>query len=304
MKGVISIFAMPQEIDDLHITLYNLKRNMALVPDDVQVDIHLTFCMSDELTHWNTGSWGALSKEYIRSKFDALLPLMDWSKNPTIHIEEGDEILGCVSQRRKTIELYGDYDFTIWLDTDIFFNDTTLSYMIAGYRAAVDSGESLCIVTPQFVKQWDHTWDALVHQRYIGKPVMFHESFDVFNTLLDHGDVSLVPISTYKFAGGWFTLLSNKLLNVITIPESLGHYGLEDTFITSACDLLQKHNHKYTPTQFLLQNHLVGENYVYRCNSHLKHPYITSRDRKEEFRAVATKNFSPELNAFVRRMIL
>lgn len=300
MKGVISIFAMPQEIDDLHITLYNLKRNMALVTEDMQVDIHLTLCLSDELTDWDSSG---LTKGYIRDKFNTLLPLIDWSKNPTVHIEEGDEILGCVSQRRKTIQLYEDYDFTIWLDTDIFFNDTTLSYMIAGYRAAIDAEKSLCIITPQFVKQWDHTWDMLVHPQYVNKPVMFHESFDVFNTLLDHGDVSLSPIDTYKFAGGWFTLVSNKLLNMITIPESLGHYGLEDTFITSACDLLKKNNYKDIPTQFVLHNHLVGENYVYRCNNHLRSHNIVSRNRKEEFRAVATKNFSPELNKFVRRVI-
>lgn len=303
MKGVISIFAMPQEIDDLHLTLYNLKRNMALVPDDIQMDIHVTFCLSDELTHWNASSQ-VISKHYFERKFEALRPLMDWSKNPTINIEYGDEVLGCVSQRRKTLELYKDYDFTIWLDTDVFFNDTTLSYMVAGYKAALDSGESLCIITPQFVKQWDHTWDALVHPRYVGKPVMFHESFDVFNTLLDHGDINLVPINTYKFAGGWFTLLSNSLLRMITIPDGLGHYGLEDTFITVACDQLQKHHHKYTPTQFILQNHLVGENYVHRCNSHLSNPFVVSRNRKEEFRAVATQNFSPEMRRFVERMII
>jgi hypothetical protein len=302
MKGVISIFAMPQEIDDLHITLYNLKRNMALVPDEFEMDIHVTLCLSDELTNWIDGP-STMSKHYFERKFESMRPLMDWSKNPTIYIEYGDTILGCVSQRRKTLELYNDYDFTIWLDTDIFFNDISLSYMIAGYKAAVDSGESLCIITPQFVKQWDHTWDMLVHSKYINAPVMFHESFDVFNALLEHGEITLAPLNTYKFAGGWFTLLSNELLNMITIPESLGHYGLEDTFITSACDLLQKHNHKNTPTQFTLQNHLVGENYVHRCNKHMSEPFIFTRNRKEEFRAVATKNFSPELNNFIKRVI-
>ena len=72
-KGLISIFALPQEIDDLHLTLYNLKRNMAMLPHDIEMDIHLTFCPSEELTDW---SKTPISPAYFLSKFNSLRPLL------------------------------------------------------------------------------------------------------------------------------------------------------------------------------------------------------------------------------------
>jgi hypothetical protein len=101
MKGIVTIFVMPQEIDDLHITLLNLKRNVSLLPDDIELDLHLTLCVSDELTAWQSSS---LPKEYVLEKFNALLSLCDWSKNPIIQIEDGTDILGCVSQRRFSLK--------------------------------------------------------------------------------------------------------------------------------------------------------------------------------------------------------
>ena len=34
-----------------------------------------------------------------------------------------------------------------------------------------------------------------------------------------------------KFAGGWFTCIHKSILDKITVPESFGHYGMEDTFL-------------------------------------------------------------------------
>ena len=122
---------MPQEIDDLHLTLLNLKRNVALLPRDVDFDIDITFCLSEELTDWENTK---LPMEYFSEKFQSLLPLMDWSKNPRGRVELGSEVLGCVSQRRWSLERNKDYDFTVWLDTDIFFIWVTVDHNRVVYR--------------------------------------------------------------------------------------------------------------------------------------------------------------------------
>ena len=53
MKGIITIFALPQELEDLALTLYNLKRNSIYLDPDTQYKIDITMCLSDELTDWS-----------------------------------------------------------------------------------------------------------------------------------------------------------------------------------------------------------------------------------------------------------
>lgn len=304
VKGLVSIFAMPHEIEDLQLTLYNLKRNMVLVPSDVEMDIDITFCMSDELTDWDrTADKLYTSQEYITEKFKALTGLLSWSKNPRINIEKGNEILGCVSQRRRTLKNSEGYDFTIWLDCDIFFGDYTMMYLTSSYQAAKDAGHKNIIITPQYVRQWDASWDMLVHPHFKKYPLMYHEQADIIADVLqtDSAEVDLVPLDGFKFAGGWCTLISNDLLKLIGVPDSLGHYGLEDTFITTACDLIAKHNYKDKPIQYMLNNFLVGENYINRRKNYTG---IVRKDRKEEFRAIASLNFNYELHAFKQRVLV
>ena len=300
-KGLISIFAMPQEIDDLHLTLLNLKRNVALLPRDVDFDIDITFCLSEELTDWENTK---LPMEYFSEKFQSLLPLMDWSKNPRGRVELGSEVLGCVSQRRWSLERNKDYDFTVWLDTDIFFEDRTLLYLLAGYRAALENGTPNCIVTPTFVRQWDATWDMIVADQYLSKPLDYFKEADIINdVLMDHGELSMKSIEEFKFAGGWCTLISNSILDLIGVPDSFGHYGLEDTFIMFACGLLKRNGHELNPVQFVLNNYIAGENHKHRCNKHLL-DMVASRDRKDEFRQIAQENFNVELIKFKERLRL
>lgn len=300
-KGLISIFAMPQELDDLHLTLYNLKRNTALLAHDVALDLDLTFCMSPELTDWNSTT---LSQDYFLEKFHALEPLWDWSSSPRIHVEFSESILGCVSQRRwSSYRAREGYDYTIWLDTDVFFKDTTLLYLDASYQALQDAGQTNVIITPEFVRQWDSTWDVLVNEHFLQHKLDYELAADIFtDSLVNLGDVSLRPATEYKFAGGWCTLLSTETLNLIGVPESFGHYGLEDTFIVEACKVLQSYNHPQTPQQYIMKNHIVGETYIHRCNDHMK-KFVVSRNRKEEFRNVATKAFGNELLKLRDRMV-
>ena len=135
MKGVITIFALPQELEDLALTLYNLKRNSIYLNASVKYKVEVTMCLSDELTNWNETK---LPKEYIKERTEELVTkFLDWCEWTLFW---GDEnILGCVSQRRYSLYNNPDADFFIWLDCDFIFKDTTLSYMTQAYQTIKES---------------------------------------------------------------------------------------------------------------------------------------------------------------------
>jgi len=294
MKGVITIFALPQELEDLALTLYNLKRNSIYLNPNHQYKIDITMCLSDELTNWPETK---LPKEYIQERTTELVTkFLDWCEWELLW---GKEILGCVSQRRHSLNRHQDADFFIWLDCDFIFKDTTLSYMTQSYQTIKESNINLFVLTPQFVKQWDNTWDVVINDRFLSYPIDYELVADVYkDTLPDIGEINIKTIPTFKFAGGWFTLISKDLLSKTDVPESLGHYGLEDTYVTECCNIL-RHNNENT-YQFILENHLIGESYIHRPNETIK-KYISNISKKDEFTKIAHTNFPIEINKFYER---
>ena len=163
MKGIISIFVMPQEIDDLALTLERLKRNSAFIDNSVQYKVDLTMSLSDELTNWENSK---LPKEYFTQRATELCEkYLDWCEWNIL--TDSEEVLGCVSQRRYSWKNNTDADFFIWLDTDMFFKDTTLFYMQEVYKTILaTNGPDMFVITPEFVKQWDDTWDVISNSNY------------------------------------------------------------------------------------------------------------------------------------------
>jgi hypothetical protein len=294
MKGIISIFAMPQEIDDLGLTLERLKRNSAYIDKSVEYKVDLTLSLSDELTDWENSK---LPKEYFRDKATELCEkYLDWClwdlnwDNPNI--------LGCVSQRRFSLKNNPDADFFIWLDTDIVFKDTTLYYATSAYQMVKSAGMDMFVVTPQFVKQWDNTWDIITNKNYWNKPLNYHLDCDIYSEGLPQlEEVNVAQINQLKFAGGWFTLISKPLLDRVGIPESFGHYGLEDTFVMVCGSLMAQRGE--TVGQFVLENLIVGENHKHRPNQSIKE-YLSIKDRKEEFKKIAHSNWEIEIKKFIQ----
>lgn len=292
MKGIISIFALPQELEDLAGTLERLKRNSVYLDGSVQYKIDITMSLSNELTDWENSK---LPKEYIKERTVELVEkYLDWClwdlnwDNPNI--------LGCVSQRRMSLKNNQDADFFIWLDCDIIFKDTTLYYITSAYQMAKETGLENIIVTPQFVKQWDDTWDVVVNKNFWNKPINYHFNSNIyFDSLPQLEEIQVKEISSFKFAGGWFTLISKSLLNEVGIPESFGHYGLEDTFVM-ACSFMMRQKGKLV-SQFILENLIVGENHKNRTNQTIK-KYISAKDKKEEFKKIAHSNWETEISLF------
>ena len=79
----------------------------------------------------------------------------------------------------------------------------------------------------------------------------------------------------------------------VPLPESMGHYGPDDTYIMWASEKVnQKGGGMY---QFKLKNQVVRENYIYRDRTHYD-LLIKRIDRKEEFRQQANTSFATEIN--------
>jgi len=292
MKGVITIFAMPQELEDLALTLNMLKRNSVFIDKSIDYKVDITMCLSDELTDWENSK---LPKEYVKERTIELVEKylgwclwdLQWD-NPNI--------LGCVSQRRFSLERNPDADFFIWLDCDFIFKDTTLFYITSAYELIQSNGMNNFVVTPQFVKQWDNTWDVVVNEKFWNKQLDYELIADVYeDTLPQLDDVNVKEIETFKFAGGWFTLISADLLRKTNVPESFGHYGLEDTFVIECCKIMK--NKGEMVSQFILENLIIGESYTQRPNETIK-KYIASKNRKAEFTKIANDNFANELKSF------
>jgi hypothetical protein len=290
MRTLISIFALPEEIDDLERTLIQLKQASKYLDNTDQVLIDVSLGLSDYLTDWNKS---ILPKKFFHSKFIQLKEYTNWCAESNFNISE--EILGCVSQRRISSKKY-EVDNIIWLDTDIIFSPATLIYTLNSAKSLSDRGINKYVITPEIVRIWDGTWDCLVNENFIDKEYGYERKNDPYIDATIYGDVSLEEVNSklinqpaLKFAGGWFTCLSKEILNAIPVPESFGHYGLEDTYITWA-DMPYS-----TINQFKLKNIVVCEDYKYRNKDHYLE-VISKINRKDEFLSKARQNFQIELD--------
>lgn len=294
MKIVISIFALPYEIDDLEKTLNQLKIASNYISNKIEWVVDVSMSMSDDLVDWKKSS---LPKQYFVDKFMKLSAHTDWCMK-TFRIS--DEIKGCVSQRRFTNLEYPDADFHIWLDTDIIFDERTLAYF-ENVLPIVSQQSNYSIVTPEIVRIWDYTWDCLVNEQFLDKPFGYQKYNDPYKDSGIRGDVVLESVQAsipnqprFKFAGGWMTCLSGDLVRMIGVPESFGHYGYEDTFIMWGAEKLMKTT-DVNILQFKIKNLVVCENYKYRNNAHYINN-ISAFDKREEFKKIAESNFNSELN--------
>jgi hypothetical protein len=126
------------------------------------------------------------------------------------------------------------------------------------------------------------------------------------NPFAESGEVGDVELETMfnnvpgqpktKFGAGWFTLLSKPLLDRIPLPESMGAYGPDDTFLMWGIEKLNQSGANIY--QFKLKNYIVCENYIYRNRKHYD-SIINRIDRKEEFKKKAFDNFQSELDKLI-----
>ena len=159
--------------------------------------------------------------------------------------------------------------------------------------------EGKYIVTPQIVKLWDSSWDHIVHNDYKNHSYEYEKLHDPDLTYnQDVNEISTYVSNPTKFGCGWFTLYSKEIMNFIGIPEFLGHYGSEDTFMSVAMEVAKQK--KINVKQYVMKGIYVSENIVKRND-----PYkdkIKLINLKDIFRAKSWENFHKEIENFRNRI--
>ena len=281
MSKVISLFALPTEIDELEHCLIHLKRCFNYVNEN-NYTVDFTVCISDEMVDWSNS---VLTKEFFIDKVESLNNLGSNFKGKT-----STDIIGVVDQRRYTWKKYQQATHFIWFDPDIIFPDQILFYVENAIKTA-EGIDPLHVISPEIVRIWDDTWDCLVNSEFLSKDHKYYKNNNPYKDCTVRGKVSISQVMNdvigqppMKFGGGLFTCVSKETLDLITIPDELGPYGLEDTLIMNAFAKLGK------GIQFKLNNIIVGENYKHKTTSYLK-KYVTIKDRREEFKTQASEGF-------------
>jgi|SRR5690606_30913948 len=297
MKIVISIFCLPHEIDDLEQVLLELKKGAPYLSGKTQWVMDVTVCDADDMVDWKKSS---LPKSYFFDKLARMYAFTDWCSK---HFQTSSAIKGSLAQKRYSLERNSDADYFIWLDSDIVFDHRTLSY-IEKWIYELHEENPLFFMTPEIVRWWDTTWDCLVNEQFLQKPLGYQATNDPFVDCGIKGEVSPEIVVNnipnqprFKFGSGIFLCISRGLMKRIGIPASFGQYGLEDTFMMFAADKLSNEG-KEVIFQFKLKNLVVCENYRYRRHKHYLN-HLSVFNRKEEFKKISQQNFDAEVSRII-----
>ena len=288
-KIKIVLHSTPNELDQVTWIIDQLKRcSLYVNPNNFVLDFTLN--VSDEDVDWNNST---LSKQYCIDKFNLL-----FEKSPFINENKvSEEPTGCNTVRRNALRADDDITHIIGLDPDLLFPESILFYL---ENAISNITEKYYIVTPQIFQLWDESWDIISHDKYKNTPrsekLWLSDPYMLFQ--YEVSDVGLKKLPYFKFDGGWMTLYSKNLLKLIDIPDSLGHYGLDDTFVSQCSNMLLNNN--YDINQYSLENLIVMEDRVYRSNS--MSPFIKMKDKKSDKRDVSHQYFNDELQKFNDRI--
>jgi hypothetical protein len=284
----IIIHLLPHEIDWFEWQAKQLKIGNCYIEDKVIIDATLNLNLVD----WSKSK---LPKQFFIDKFFQIKELFH-NYELIFDVNENGTCLGIDDKRRNSVRKYTPDNF-IYLDCDVIFKPETLALLING---AKNVDNEYYVISPQTPKLWDGTWDVLVNKFYQNEQYGFEKLINPYSILTqDYGEIILSPINTFKFGGGWFNLISAKLLQLTDIPDSFGPYGIDDTYVMYCCEIMKKK--QMNPQQYIIENLVVVENYACRTNPYIN--YLYSIDKKDEYRKQAELNFEKELNNFHNKLI-
>jgi len=284
MKTQITIHLMPYEIDWFDWQSKQLKQCSHYLQEDDNIILDVTLNLN--FVDWNNSN---LPKEYFINKFNKILKdQFDWC-SVISDINEDKSCNGVADKRRHSIQTH-DVDQFIYLDCDIIFPPYTLKLLLDASKQVTSE---YYIISPQIPKLWDESWDVLMNKEYknfIWDGKTFIDPYTVITT--SYGDPILTPINTFKLGGGWFNLISANLLKTIGIPDSLGPYGPDDTFLMYGCHFMKES--KIDVQQYIIENLVVTENLKYNTNIYTD--LIVNTNDRMSFRADSEKHFHIEIN--------
>lgn len=292
----IVIWISPNDIIDLEKSLNRLHIGKDYLTKEQRENIkfNVLMCVSNEIIDWSKSS---VAIEEITQKFLELKRLTDWAGE--VIFETTTTINGCTSMRR--IASYSDSKYYLWLDTDIIFDPLTLAHSINSIDIIEGAGITKFVSIPEIVRQWDSTWDCLVNERFMVKPIGYQAINNPYIDATIYDEPTLEEVRNnvigqpyMKFGGGWFALISKELMKIIPFPENYGHYGLDDTYLMWGAQVLNN----YTIKQFKIKNVVVCENYFDRGITYKNQ--IQFIDRREEYKRYNEGLFSIGLESLLK----
>ena len=287
MTTQIVVHLLPQEIDWFEWQSRQFKIGSQNIDNSIVIDVTLNLNLVD----WENSS---IPKDFFINKFNQIKLLWDWA-DTIFTVSDNGECLGTNDKKRDSIRSTLA-DNLLWLDSDIIFRPELLSYLTSISNMIP---EEYYVITPQIGKLWDSSWDVLVNNNYVNESPCIPYDKDPFSIVYkDYDDIFVDKINTFKFGAGWGNLISTNLVKLIDIPDSLGSYGVEDTYTMYCSEILK--NKGFNIQQYVVNNILVAENLKYRSNPYEE--FIALIDRKSEFRKIAEDNLQLEIQKFINRI--
>jgi hypothetical protein len=286
-RTLICIHVMPPEFTLFERWIADFRQSLSFLTPLDRVTLRASLNLNPRRIDWSQSS---LSPAYFIERFRHLMAGLP----ANYEIREDDSLAGTTQQKRECIAL--DYDQFIFADPDIAFPP----YLLKGLLGVSYKLSGRYMVAPPVPRLWDETWDMLVHPDLLTKPLGYYLSHSPEETRRQPPqEIFAVPIEETKFGTGWMNLYSKELLSFTGIPESLGGYGAEDTFIGLA-SRVARHN-GYPCAMYILRNVYVSEDYVTR--RYTLDGQVAYRDTRMEQREAAEKHLAPELSIFAKRSL-
>lgn len=283
---ILSIHIFPFELVRYKRIAKKLKDCLGYVNTD-NILLHTTLNTNESILKKNTHSITSLKKEF--SETTEMIPC-----KTTLSIVNERNFLGVNEHRRNTLSLSSDDDYIIYLDSDLFFNETILAHHIQAINT-LSHKHKYFITSPNTIKLWDNTWDILTHPKYASETNDFYLNANYESIVgQNYGKVALKKINKFKWGGGWFNCISASLLRMIGIPSSFKGYGPDDTFVMECCKVLK--SNKIDVCQYILQNVVVCEDVPLNKNK------CMFKENTPNFREICNSFFKSELSKFKSKL--
>lgn len=277
-KTLIQVFSLVKEIDYLERTLLFLKQNSFFINKEKHhIILDVNFLISDYLTDWDKS---ILKKDYF---IDRLKHLEKYYTNwcDECYFDTDENIKGALGYFiNKSLTKYPDVDNIILLEPDVIFNPYTLGLFLESSIQAKNQSSNY-IITGEYVKMWDNSWDIVVNSKFINEPFTYRNHIDpIADTyFINNNEINLIPLvinnrKYFKFGGGWFTMYSKSLFDLMDFPKTLDGYGPLDNYVMYFCS--------YQPhlvTQYKIENLIITD---YHNDITYYDNYITTHDKKQD----------------------
>lgn len=301
----VIIHCLPREVDQLERVLDKLHEGAGLLESSHRVILDVTLNLNDTFTDWNTST---LDQKFFTSKFEIIKAKNDWTYKNLFEVDTDNKCLGINDKRRNSIkEAEEEVTHFMYLDLDLYFSSLNLGYLFLALDQITNKYQ---IVSSQLTKLWDSSWDVLCNSQFINQSYEFYKELDPYlmESYSQQSQVEIRPIQGVKFGGGWFNAFSKNLLQEINIPDSLGPYGQDDTFVMMGANIMQQKG--YDVRQYVLDGMMVCENIKHSIYKHNPYrDYITDlsfinngRDFKKKYREQSHIAYQNELQNLIQRL--